>query len=86
MFPFFRLPTTKDADLRTALLLEQTAHSFLRVRPPMIRKFSFHLVLAGYRFSRCGQVWISLHRFFLWFMKNNTHYCACTEEACIQVL
>uniref|UniRef100_A0A1B6D9P4 Trafficking protein particle complex subunit 8 n=1 Tax=Clastoptera arizonana TaxID=38151 RepID=A0A1B6D9P4_9HEMI len=48
--------TSEDSDLRSALLLEQAAYCFLSsVRPQMPRKYAFHLVLAGHRFSKAGQ-------------------------------
>ncbi|RZF40599.1 hypothetical protein LSTR_LSTR007482 [Laodelphax striatellus] len=48
--------TCEDSDLRSALLLEQAAHCFLAAhRPVMPRKYAFHLVLAGHRFSKAGQ-------------------------------
>ncbi|XP_054278415.1 trafficking protein particle complex subunit 8 isoform X2 [Macrosteles quadrilineatus] len=48
--------TSEDSDLRSALLLEQAAYCFLASpRPPMPRKYAFHLVLAGHRFSKAGQ-------------------------------
>lgn len=37
------------------LLLEQAAHSLLRLQPPRARKFAFHLVLAGLRYGACDQ-------------------------------
>lgn len=37
------------------LLLEQAAHSHIRRRPARPRKFAFHLLLAGLRFSVCNQ-------------------------------
>lgn len=48
--------TSEDSDLRSALLLEQAAYCFLNAtRPQMPRKYAFHLVLAGHRFSKAGQ-------------------------------
>ncbi|KNC98240.1 uncharacterized protein SPPG_06640 [Spizellomyces punctatus DAOM BR117] len=47
--------TGEDSDVRSALFLEQAAISFLRVNPPMIRKYAFHMILAGHRFAKCGQ-------------------------------
>ncbi|XP_029943533.1 trafficking protein particle complex subunit 8 isoform X2 [Salarias fasciatus] len=47
--------TSEDCDLRSALLLEQAAHCFVNMRTPMVRKFSFHMILAGHRFSKAGQ-------------------------------
>jgi hypothetical protein len=40
---------------RAALLLEQAAYSLLCLRQPSVRKFAFHMVLAGLRFHSCGQ-------------------------------
>ncbi|KAM6962723.1 trafficking protein particle complex subunit 8 [Aplochiton taeniatus] len=47
--------TSEDSDLRSALLLEQAAHCFINMRSPMVRKFAFHMILAGHRFSKGGQ-------------------------------
>lgn len=47
--------TSTDADLPSALLLEQAAYAFLKSTPPHYRKYAFHIVLAGHRFSKCGQ-------------------------------
>ncbi|KAK7889002.1 hypothetical protein WMY93_024562 [Mugilogobius chulae] len=47
--------TSEDSDLRSALLLEQAAHCFVNMRIPMVRKFAFHMILAGHRFSKAGQ-------------------------------
>ncbi|KAK9825400.1 hypothetical protein WJX81_000447 [Elliptochloris bilobata] len=44
-----------EEGLRAALLLEQAALCLLRVAPPALRKFAFHMVLAGLRYSSCGQ-------------------------------
>ena len=48
--------TSEDADLRSAVCLEQAAHSFLRVQPSMVRKYALHLILAGHRYARSVQV------------------------------
>ena len=45
----------QEEGLRAALLLEQAALCLLRVAPPALRKFAFHMVLAGLRYSSCGQ-------------------------------
>lgn len=47
--------TSEESDLRSALLLEQAAYCFLVTHPPMHRKYAFHIVLAGNRYSRAGQ-------------------------------
>ena len=45
----------QDSDLRSALLLEQASHCFIRMKQPMVRKYAFHMILAGHRFSKAGQ-------------------------------
>ncbi|XP_078543490.1 trafficking protein particle complex subunit 8 isoform X1 [Lissotriton helveticus] len=47
--------TSEDSDLRSAILLEQAAHCFINMKTPMVRKFAFHMILAGHRFSKAGQ-------------------------------
>lgn len=47
---------SEDSDLRSALLLEQASYCFLySTKPKMYRKYAFHMVLAGHRFSKGGQ-------------------------------
>ncbi len=41
--------------MRSGLLLEQGALCLLRTRPPQLRKFAFHMTLAGLRFNACEQ-------------------------------
>ena len=45
----------QEENLRAALLLEQAALCLLRVQPPSVRKFAFHMVLAGLRYNACDQ-------------------------------
>ncbi|XP_050555044.1 trafficking protein particle complex subunit 8 [Spodoptera frugiperda] len=49
--------TSEDSDLRSAMLLEQAALCFLSgpASKGMCRKYAFHMVLAGHRFSKAGQ-------------------------------
>ncbi|RUS81108.1 hypothetical protein EGW08_011148, partial [Elysia chlorotica] len=47
--------TSEDSDLTSALFLEQAAHCFLALKSPMVRKYSFHMILAGHRFNKAGQ-------------------------------
>ncbi|XP_032875370.1 trafficking protein particle complex subunit 8 isoform X1 [Amblyraja radiata] len=47
--------TSEDSDLRSAILLEQAAHCFINMRSPMVRKFAFHMILAGHRFGKADQ-------------------------------
>lgn len=51
----------KDSDLRSALLLEQAAHCYINMEVPKVRKYSFHMILAGHRFSKAGQVCIHVY-------------------------
>jgi hypothetical protein len=48
--------TGEDSDLRSGLFLEQAAHCFLRANKPMVRKYGFHLVMAGHRYGKASQV------------------------------
>ena len=45
----------QEENLRAALLLEQAALCLLRMQPPAVRKFAFHMVLAGLRYNACDQ-------------------------------
>ena len=45
----------QEEPLRAALLLEQAALSLLQMSPPSVRKFAFHLVLAGLRYNAVRQ-------------------------------
>lgn len=47
--------TSEESDLRSAILLEQASYCFLFNKPCMIRKYAFHMVLAGHRFSKASQ-------------------------------
>ncbi|CAH1780178.1 unnamed protein product [Owenia fusiformis] len=47
--------TSEDSDLRSALLLEQAAHCYINSKQPMVRKYAFHMILAGHRFSKAAQ-------------------------------
>lgn len=47
--------TSEDADLRSALLLEQAAYCYLSAQPPFFRKYAFHSVLSGHRYTKAGQ-------------------------------
>lgn len=47
--------TSEDADLRSALLLEQAGYCYLSAQPPFYRKYAFHSVLSGHRFTKAGQ-------------------------------
>ncbi|XP_050313805.1 trafficking protein particle complex subunit 8 isoform X2 [Anthonomus grandis grandis] len=45
--------TSEDSDLRSALFLEQASCCFLR--NSMLRKYAFHMVLAGHRYFKASQ-------------------------------
>ena len=60
----------QDSDLRSALLLEQAAHCFINMKNPMVRKYAFHMILAGHRFSKAGQVCI-LATYVITYMQYN---------------
>lgn len=45
--------TSEDSDLRSALLLEQASYCFLKSK--MVRKYAFHMVLAGHRYFKSAQ-------------------------------
>ncbi|CAM6094407.1 unnamed protein product [Calypogeia fissa] len=47
--------STEEASTRSGLLLEQAAYCYLRTTPPMLRKYGFHLVLAGNQYANCFQ-------------------------------
>ncbi|CAI2163877.1 1745_t:CDS:10 [Funneliformis geosporum] len=47
--------TGEDSELRSALFLEQAALAFLRCARPMVRKYAFHMVMAGHRYGKCNQ-------------------------------
>ena len=36
-------------------MLEQSGHCMLRQSPPQVRKFAFYHIMAGHRYSKCGQ-------------------------------
>jgi hypothetical protein len=42
--------------LHSAVMLEQASYCYLLSKPPMLRKFGFHLVLSGDRYKKCDQV------------------------------
>eukprot|EP00124_Ichthyophonus_hoferi_P004516 Ihof_evm1s508 gene=Ihof_evmTU1s508 len=53
--------TGEDSDMRSGLLLEKAGHMFLRLASAMFRKYSFHLILSGHRYTKCGQRTHALH-------------------------
>ncbi|CAI6009295.1 unnamed protein product [Closterium sp. NIES-65] len=49
------LPPLQESGVKAAVLLEQAAVCFVRVTPPMLRKYGFHMVLAGNRYNLASQ-------------------------------
>ncbi len=48
--------TNEQKDLRSSLLFEQASYCHLLTTPtPQVRKYAFHIILAGYRFTKAGQ-------------------------------
>ena len=56
VFFFIYMDCVQDADLRSAVCVEQAAHAFLRIQPSMARKYALHLILAGHRYAKVAQV------------------------------
>jgi hypothetical protein len=48
--------TTQEPSLHSAVLLEQAAFCYLLSSPPMLRKYGFHLILAGNSYYMSDQV------------------------------
>ncbi|PKU73262.1 trafficking protein particle complex subunit 8 [Dendrobium catenatum] len=46
---YFRI-SSEEPPLHAAVMLEQASYSYLFSRPPMLRKYGFHLILAGNRY------------------------------------
>ncbi|WOK92067.1 trafficking protein particle complex subunit 8 isoform X1 [Canna indica] len=51
---YFRI-SNEEPSLHAAVLLEQAAYCYLLSNPPMLRKYGFHLVLAGNRYYMSDQ-------------------------------
>ncbi|KAG2449122.1 hypothetical protein HYH02_005870 [Chlamydomonas schloesseri] len=54
---------SEEENARAGLLLEQSAYCMLYLRPPLVRKFAFQMVLAGIRYICCGQKRIAIHAY-----------------------
>ena len=52
--------TNEDMMPHNGLLVEQAALCFLKTKPIMMKKFAFHMILAGHRYNKC-----SIVRFYL---------------------
>ncbi|ERN15998.1 hypothetical protein AMTRI_Chr11g151670 [Amborella trichopoda] len=51
---YFRI-STEEPSLHAAVMFEQASYCYLRSTPPMLRKYGFHLILAGNRYNICDQ-------------------------------
>jgi hypothetical protein len=51
---YFRI--CSEEPLHSAVFLEQASYCYLLSKPPMLRKFGFHLVLSGDQYKKCDQV------------------------------
>lgn len=47
--------TADTSDLRNGLFLEQAAHCYLKHSRPSVRKYAFHMIMAGHRFNKADQ-------------------------------
>ncbi|KAF9909923.1 Trafficking protein particle complex 8 [Linnemannia zychae] len=45
----------QSSDLRNGLFLEQAAHCYLKLSRPSVRKYAFHMIMAGHRFNKADQ-------------------------------
>ncbi|KAL0555266.1 hypothetical protein IC582_009208 [Cucumis melo] len=51
---YFRI--CNEEPLHSAVMLEQASYCYLLSKPPLIRKYGFHLVLSGDRYKRMDQI------------------------------
>lgn len=51
---YFRI--CSEEPLHSAVFLEQASYCYLLSKPPMLRKFGFHLVLSGDQYKKCDQI------------------------------
>ncbi|KAK9072718.1 hypothetical protein SSX86_009153 [Deinandra increscens subsp. villosa] len=51
---YFRIPG--DEPLHSAVMLEQASYCYLLAKPPMLRKYGFHLILSGDLYKKCDQI------------------------------
>ncbi|XP_052200322.1 uncharacterized protein LOC127806829 isoform X2 [Diospyros lotus] len=51
---YFRI--SGEEPLHSAVMLEQASYCYLFARPPMLRKYGFHLVLSGDLYKKCDQM------------------------------
>lgn len=72
----------EDSDLRSAVLLEQAAYCFLsNNRPIMHRKYAFHMVLAGHRYSKASHRNHSMRCYYQAYqIYSNKSWCAAEDH------
>ncbi|KAF5944958.1 hypothetical protein HYC85_019035 [Camellia sinensis] len=51
---YFRI--SGEEPLHSAVMLEQASYCYLFAKPPMLRKYGFHLVLSGDLYKKCDQM------------------------------
>nr|GEV78526.1 trafficking protein particle complex subunit 8 isoform X1 [Tanacetum cinerariifolium] len=51
---YFRI--SGEEPLHSAVMLEQASYCYLLAKPPMLRKYGFHLVLSGDLYKNCDQI------------------------------
>ncbi|KAK1435003.1 hypothetical protein QVD17_00758 [Tagetes erecta] len=51
---YFRI--SGDEPLHSAVMLEQASYCYLIAKPPMLRKYGFHLILSGDLYKKCDQI------------------------------
>ncbi|XP_056158756.1 uncharacterized protein LOC115671467 isoform X2 [Syzygium oleosum] len=51
---YFRIPG--EEPLHSAVMLEQASYCYLLSKPPMLRKFGFHLILSGNQYKKSDQI------------------------------
>lgn len=76
---YFIKLTSEDANLRSALFLEQAAKCFMQTLPAKKRRANFHYVLAGHRFNRSN---LKKHALFCYLKYNAPDWRDAYEHAC----
>ncbi|KVH90571.1 hypothetical protein Ccrd_007407 [Cynara cardunculus var. scolymus] len=51
---YFRI--SGEEPLHSAVMLEQASYCYLLAKPPMLRKYGFHLILSGDLYQKCDQI------------------------------
>lgn len=51
---YFRI--SGEEPLHSAVMLEQASYCYLLAKPPMLRKYGFHLILSGDLYKKCDQI------------------------------